>query len=63
MATCPCGYRFGCPCGCEACPHCDGPETLSRVVGAIGRGLVDAQSYRAQLDGLWREVVAALPDD
>lgn len=34
------------------------------VAGAISRGLDDArQSYRQQLDQLWRDVVQALPDD
>ena len=63
-AQCPCGYRYECPCGCQACPHCDPVDAESRVSGAIGRGLLDAQqSYRGQLDTLWREVVAALPED
>lgn len=41
------------------------PEPAPLVSGAIGRGLADAAgaSYRAQLDELWRDVVAALPDD
>jgi hypothetical protein len=63
MRACPCGHRYGCPCGCESCPRCD-PPAPSLVAGAIGRGMADsAGSYRAQLDQLWREVVAALPED
>jgi hypothetical protein len=38
---------------------------VSRVSGAIGRGLADdlAAKYRRQLDELWRDVLAGLPDD
>lgn len=45
------------------CGHCKGAGA-PLVAGAIGRALTDARAaYRQQLDGLWREVVAALPDD
>lgn len=45
---CPCGYRYECPCGCQACPRCGpDPAAPSRVSGAIGRGLADAAAgYR-----------------
>jgi hypothetical protein len=62
-----CAYP-GCECA-ETCFGDDGagappPAPAPLVAGAIGRGLTDAQaSYRAQLDDLWRDVVAALPDD
>lgn len=57
--------------GCQRCGASfdDGagatpPAPAPLVVGAIARSLSDAQtSYRAQLDQLWRDVVAALPDD
>lgn len=59
-----CGYRFGCPCGCEACPRCDAPEGASRVSGAIGRGLADAAAgYRRQLATLVDVAPAASVQD
>jgi hypothetical protein len=46
-ATCPCGYRYECPCGCQSCPRC-GPEPgpAPRVAGAISRALNDARDAR-----------------
>ena len=36
----------------------------SLVAGAIGRGVTDARErYRAELVALWRDTVAALPED
>jgi len=45
---CPCGHRFECPCGCQACPTCLPSPESSRVGGAIGRSLADAAD-----GGLW----------
>jgi hypothetical protein len=46
-ASCPCGYRFECPCGCQTCPRCGpDPGPAPRVAGAIGRGLADARTAR-----------------
>lgn len=63
MAGGVCAWHHGCECA-ETCHGDASPPPAPLVAGAIGRGLADAQQgYRAQLDVLWGEVVAALPDD
>ena len=60
-----CAWPTGCECA-ETCHGVDDPPAPSSLVaGAISRGLADsiAAGYRAQLNQLWAEVVAALPED